>query len=144
LVKEDDMRALALSIVMLLVSVLPLQVLADADADSIRDVINQQIEAFRADDGERAFSFAAPVIRSKFGSADNFMMMVRTGYPDVYRPKAVEFRDLKRDGERLIQDVWFLGTGGDSTIGTYIMERQEDGVWKIAGVYMRRAPSLGA
>jgi len=138
------MRALALSIVMLLVSVLPLQVLADADADSIRDVINQQIEAFRADDGERAFSFAAPVIRSKFGSADNFMTMVRTGYPDVYRPKAVEFRDLKRDGERLIQEVWFLGTGGDSTIGTYIMERQEDGVWKIAGVYMRRAPSLGA
>jgi len=144
LVKEDDMRALALSIVMLLVSVLPLQVLADADADSIRDVINQQIEAFRADDGERAFSFAAPVIRSKFGSADNFMTMVRTGYPDVYRPKAVEFRDLKRDGERLIQEVWFLGTGGDSTIGTYIMERQEDGTWKIAGVYMRRAPSLGA
>jgi len=138
------MRALALSIVMLLVSVLPLQVLADADADSIRDVINQQIEAFRADDGERAFSFAAPVIRSKFGSADNFMTMVRTGYPDVYRPKAVEFRDLKRDGERLIQEVWFLGTGGDSTIGTYIMERQEDGTWKIAGVYMRRAPSLGA
>ena len=138
------MRALALSIVMLLVSVLPLQVLADADADSIRDVINQQIEAFRADDGERAFSFAAPVIRSKFGYADNFMTMVRTGYPDVYRPKAVEFRDLKRDGERLIQDVWFLGTGGDSTIGTYIMERQEDGTWKIAGVYMRRAPSLGA
>ncbi|MDF1730596.1 MAG: DUF4864 domain-containing protein [Minwuia sp.] len=138
------MRALALSIMMLLVSVLPMQVHADADAESIRDVISQQIEAFRADDGERAFSFAAPIIRSKFGTADNFMTMVRTGYPDVYRPKAVEFRELKRDGERLIQEVWFLGTGGDSTIGTYIMERQEDGVWKIAGVYMRRAPSLGA
>lgn len=138
------MRVLALSIVMLVVSVLPMQVHADADAASIRDVINQQIEAFRADDGERAFSFAAPIIRSKFGSADNFMTMVRTGYPDVYRPKAVEFRELKRDGERLIQQVWFLGTGGDSTIGTYIMERQEDGAWKIAGVYMRRAPSLGA
>ncbi len=136
------MRALALSVLMLLISVLPMQALADAE--SIRDVINQQIEAFRADDGERAFSFAAPVIRSKFGSADNFMTMVRTGYPDVYRPKAVEFRELKRDGERLIQQVWFLGTGGDSTIGTYIMERQEDGAWKIAGVYMRRAPSLGA
>lgn len=138
------MRVLALSIVMLLISVLPMQAHADADAASIRDVINQQIEAFRADDGERAFSFAAPVIRSKFGSAENFMTMVRTGYPDVYRPKAVEFRELKRDGERLIQEVWFLGTGGDSTIGTYIMERQEDGTWKIAGVYMRRAPSLGA
>lgn len=138
------MRALALSIMLLLVSVLPMQVRADADAESIRDVISQQIEAFRADDGERAFSFAAPIIRSKFGTADNFMTMVRTGYPDVYRPRAVEFRELKRDGERLIQEVWFLGTGGDSTIGTYIMERQEDGVWKIAGVYMRRAPSLGA
>ncbi|WP_281017404.1 MULTISPECIES: DUF4864 domain-containing protein [unclassified Minwuia] len=138
------MRALALSIVMLLATVLPMQAHADADAESIRDVINQQIEAFRADDGERAFSFAAPVIRSKFGTADNFMTMVRTGYPDVYRPRAVEFRELKRDGERLVQEVWFLGTGGDSTIGTYIMERQEDGVWKIAGVYMRRAPSLGA
>ena len=138
------MRSLALSFVLLMIVALPVQVKADADADAIRDVINQQIEAFRADDGERAFSFAAPVIRSKFGSADNFMTMVRTGYPDVYRPKAVELRDMKRDGERLVQDVWFLGTGGDSTIGTYFMERQDDGSWKIAGVYMRKAPSLGA
>ena len=138
------MRALALSLAMFLLAVLPMQVGADADADAIRDVINQQIAAFRADDGERAFSFAAPIIRSKFGSADNFMTMVRTGYPDVYRPKAVEFRELTRTAERLVQEVWFLGTGGDSTIGTYIMERQEDGAWKIAGVYLRRAPSLGA
>ncbi|MDF1720765.1 MAG: DUF4864 domain-containing protein [Minwuia sp.] len=138
------MRKLAFSLIMLLLVAVPTLGHADADEDAIRDVINQQIAAFRADDGERAFSFAAPIIRSKFGTADNFMTMVRTGYPDVYRPKAVEFRDLKRDGKRLIQDVWFLGTGGDSTIGTYFMERQEDGVWKIAGVYMRRAPSLGA
>ena len=138
------MRIPVLAFVLLLFAALPLQVSADADGDAIRDVISRQIEAFRADDGELAFSFAAPVIRSKFGTADNFMTMVRTGYPDVYRPKAVEFRDLKREGERLVQDVWFLGTGGDSTIGTYFMERQEDGSWKIAGVHMRRAPSLGA
>jgi len=129
---------------MLMLAAMPTPGHADADEDVIRSVINQQIDAFRADDGERAFSFAAPVIRSKFGTAENFMTMVRTGYPDVYRPRAVEFRDLKRDGERLIQEVWFLGTDGDSTIGTYFMERQEDGSWKIAGVYLRRAPSLGA
>lgn len=138
------MRRLVFSFIMLLFVAVPTLGHADADEDAIRSVINQQIDAFRADDGERAFSFAAPIIRSMFGTADNFMTMVRTGYPDVYRPRAVEFRELKRDGERLIQDVWFLGTGGDSTIGTYIMERQEGGTWKIAGVYMRRAPSLGA
>eukprot|EP00657_Telonema_sp_P-1_P008808 TRINITY_DN30909_c0_g1_i1.p1 TRINITY_DN30909_c0_g1~~TRINITY_DN30909_c0_g1_i1.p1 ORF type:complete len:117 (-),score=21.17 TRINITY_DN30909_c0_g1_i1:103-453(-) len=116
------MRRLAFSFIMLLLVATPTLGHADADENAIRSVINQQIDAFRADDGERAFSFAAPIIRSKFGNADNFMTMVRTGYPDVYRPKAVEFRELKRDGERLIQEVWFLGTGGGSTIGTYFME----------------------
>lgn len=138
------MRIRVLSFVLLLLAAFPAQASAEADGDAIRDVISRQIKAFRADDGELAFSFAAPVIRSRFGTAENFMTMVRTGYPDVYRPRAVEFRELKPNGERMVQEVWFLGTGGDSTIGTYIMERQDDGSWKIAGVHMRRAPSLGA
>ena len=65
-----------------------------AEKGAIRKVIEAQIGAFRADDGERAFGYASPNIRQIFRSAENFMAMVRNGYQPVYRPRSVRFGDL--------------------------------------------------
>ena len=79
----------------LLLATLPLfaaaQTVAPADARMIRAVIEAQLDAFKHDDAARAFSYAAPGIRETFGTAQNFMEMVRTQYPVVYRPSRVEF-----------------------------------------------------
>ena len=57
-----------------------------SSSPAIESVISKQIEAFRADDFATAFTFASPNIRSMFGTPDNFGVMVRRGYPMVWRP----------------------------------------------------------
>lgn len=49
-----------------------------AEAGAIRQVIEAQIAAFRRDDAEGAFALATPGIRAAFGTAANFLEMVRT------------------------------------------------------------------
>ncbi|MEC9347791.1 MAG: DUF4864 domain-containing protein [Pseudomonadota bacterium] len=119
-------------------------VAAAEPGDAIRAVITAQLRAFQADDAETAFSFAAPVIKWQFRDPDTFMAMVRHGYPAVYRPRSVAFGALKQVGAEWAQDVHFIGPDGTGAIGRYIMQRQDDGNWQIAGVYMRPVPELGA
>jgi hypothetical protein len=61
-------------------------VLAEADARAVRQVVQAQLDAFAADDAERAFSYASASIRAQFGDAASFMAMVRSGYPMVVLP----------------------------------------------------------
>ena len=70
----------------------------DAGGASIRAVISQQIEAFKADDFAKAFGFASPAIKEIFGSPERFGAMVREGYPMVWRPGDLRFRELREGG----------------------------------------------
>jgi len=115
-----------------------------SEVSAIRTVIQRQLDAFRADDGETAFGFAAPSIRELFGSADNFMAMVRSGYAPVYRPRAVEFRKMIDVEGMPAQQVYLVGPDGNPVIALYVMERQADGRWLIAGCYLLKAPDISA
>ena len=130
---------LALAALALLWS-LPQQQAAADDSTDIQKVISDQIAAFQRDDGAEAFSYASPNIRRMFGNADTFMRMVRQGYPSVYRPQSFEFQEVVEIQGRLVQDVLFVGPSGEVEIGSYLMERQPDGTWRINGVVMRKAP----
>lgn len=112
----------------------PAAALSASDRQSIREVIQAQIAAFKRDDGETAFSFAAPSIREQFRTSQAFMFMVRTGYAPVYRPKRVEFQEVVGDAKRPTQQVALTGPDDRDVIALYIMERQPTGAWKIAGV----------
>ena len=114
-----------------------------ASAVEIRSIIENQLDAFLADDGVRAFSFASPDIQSQFGSPDTFMSMVRTGYAPVYRPQAVEFLDLLAAPGGPVQQVHVVGPDGNAVIAHYLMEQQPDGSWRIAGCMLTQAPDLG-
>jgi hypothetical protein len=113
-------------------------------AEEIRAVIEDQVEAFRADDGARAFSHASESIQTRFGNPDNFMEMVRTGYPQVYRPRAMEFQTLQESGSLVMQEVFYFGEAGGAVVARYFMQKNTSGVWKITGVDLRKAPELGA
>ncbi|MCW5747359.1 MAG: DUF4864 domain-containing protein [Alphaproteobacteria bacterium] len=104
-----------------------------ADRGAIRDVIDGQIAAFRRDDGERAFSFAAPSIRHMFGTVDNFMEMVRGGYRPVYRPQTYRFGAIEVIEGQIVQKVHIVGPDGAAVTAFYIMEKQPDGTWRVAG-----------
>lgn len=108
------------------------------DATAIRAVIAEQLEAFARDDARRAFALATTGIRERFGTAEVFMDMVRTGYPVVYRPKSVQCEQpAVVDGE-VIQPVRMTDAEGNAWIALYPMQRQADGVWRINGCQLAR------
>ena len=120
------------------------QDVSEADKARFQDIIASQIEAFRADDGARAFSFASPTIKSKFRNPDFFMAMVRSGYPAVYRPQSVRFGEVTRDLGAPTQKVHLIGPKGGAWTALYAMQRQDDGTWKISGVVMVKEEGAGA
>ena len=114
--------------------------LASADARAVREVIEAQLDAFRKDDAERAFSLATPGIRQTFGTAENFMTMVRTSYAVVYRPASVAFEPpVILDGD-VVQPVRLSDEQGRAWIALYPMQRQPDGTWRTNGCQLARVP----
>ncbi|SRR5258706_13472531 len=103
------------------------------DARAVRAAIEAQLEAFRRDDAERAFSLATPGIRATFGTAQAFMHMVRTQYAVVYRPSSVSFEAPVVIGGELVQPVRFTDAAGRRWLALYPMQRQPDGRWLTNG-----------
>lgn len=116
---------------------------ARADEAALRAVISSQIEAFLAEDVDRAYSFASPFIQRKFGTPETFGTMVREGYPMVWRPSDVTFLDAEVIAGKLWQSVLVRGPAGKAWIVDYEMVELEDG-WKINGVQVRAAPEVAA
>jgi Domain of unknown function (DUF4864) len=115
------------------------------DAESARQVIERQLQAFASDDAVTAFSFAAPIIRGSFGDADTFFDMVKRGYQPVYRNKDHSFQDSYIDEFGLpSQRVRLNGLDGISYEAIYTMELQFTGEWKISGCRILRADELGS
>jgi ketosteroid isomerase-like protein len=134
-------RGLVLCLALLLAVTAPALAEPSKQAQSaIRNVIEQQMDAFQRDDGDAAFSYASPMIKQKFDGPAAFMEMVRQGYRPVYRPQAVEFRNLEQADGRLAQHVYVVGPDGRTVIAVYLMDQQDDGTWKIDGVYLEQAP----
>lgn len=109
---------------------------AQGHAGEIRAVIEAQLAAFAADDAVKAFSFASPTIQRMFGTPEDFLMMLRTGYPVVYRPSSVLFHPLEVvDGEP-IQVVQMSDATGQVWLAVYKMQRQPGGA--LTGAYCGR------
>jgi hypothetical protein len=126
------MRNLLPAFVIFLASVLPLKA-----NEAIESVIAAQIEAFLADDFDTAFSYASPMIQGMFQTPENFGVMVREGYPMVWRPSDVEFLSLETRQGALWQDVLVRDAGGALHILEYQMVEGDEG-WRINAVRVRK------
>ena len=116
-----------------------------ADRAEFQRIITGQIDAFRADDGARAYSYAAPSIKRIFPSPDIFMQMVRQGYMPVYRPQSFRFGEAAVDPlGRPAQRVTIVGPDGKTYEALYSMERQSDGSWRIDGCTLLESPGVDA
>ena len=108
---------------------------ADRDARAVRAVVEAQLQAFAAGDGERAFSYASPAIRSQFGDAGTFMAMVKAGYPMMLRPSVNSFFLPERASSavvRIVQKVQLKDGQGRRWLATYEL-LQDDDAWRING-----------
>ncbi len=106
------------------------------DRTAIRSVIEHQLQAFQNNDATGAFAFASPGIQMQFQSPENFMQMVETAYPAVYRPRSVLFENLTKMRGILTQPVLLLDPEGVLMRALYLMEKQPDGTWRINGCYL--------
>jgi hypothetical protein len=144
------MRALAVLLVSLLLAAPSARAddtpsaLPRADRDAIHDVIQHQLDAFRADDAGSAFSDASPGIQGMFGDPGHFMAMVKSGYPMVYRPRSTLFGSLVEIDGRIVQKVRLVGPDGSPALALYYMEREADGTWKIDGCQLTVPDEVGA
>ena len=124
------------SIIALLISLLSTFVFADESEivmKEVRNTISSQIEAFKENNIKKAYTFAAPNIKAQFPNPDVFGLMVRNGYPVIWRPKNFKFTKFQDLGNKSIQRVLFQSYDGSLETYDYILEKYDD-LWKIAGV----------
>lgn len=110
-----------------------------ASARAIRTVIEAQLNAFANHDAARAFAYAAPPIQAMFGNPDNFMRMVRTGYPVVYRPASVVFLKPETIDGEVLQAVQMTDNAGQVWMANYRMQQQNDKSWRIGGCQVEKS-----
>jgi hypothetical protein len=117
---------------------------SETDMALFRQIISEQIAAFNADDGARAWSYAAPSIKQIFPTPEVFMSMVKNGYQPVYRQQSFTFGEVTEAQGRLIQHVTIIDTNGKVWTALYSMQKQPDGSWKISGCTLVQMPGAGA
>lgn len=108
----------------------------DNDAIAIRSLIEHQLAAFQKDDAQGAFAFASAAIQAQFGTPENFMQMVKTSYPAVYRPRSVFFERITSIQGNITQPVLLLAPDGVPFRALYFMEKQPDNAWRINGCFL--------
>ena len=101
--------------------------------EEVRYTISSQIEAFKENDVKKAYTFAAPNIQAQFPNPNIFGLMVRNGYPVIWRPKSFKFTEFRDLGKTCVQRVLFQSYSGTLESYDYILEKNNN-LWKIAGV----------
>ena len=107
--------------------------LSDFDEEAIKRTVKSQLQAFAEDDFDQAFKYAAPSIKKIFSSPDNFKLMVINQYPAVYRPKKITIGDVTTYRDSPALNVFLVDPDGNFVTATYMMEKQKNNDWLIAG-----------
>lgn len=137
------MRSTLLAVVLLMLAPFANAFAGDAEIKAAQGVIDGQLKAFIANDGELAYSFAAPNVKQTFPSVDIFMSMVTNGYPPVRNPQNYSFGKVEQTGPNsIIQQVMILGPDGKEYEAVYTLQLQDDGTFKITGCSLRASNSL--
>ena len=111
------------------------------EENEIKSIVNQQLEAFKNDDFEKAYSFASPTIKKMFSSPEVFKKMVIGGYQAVYRPQSIKIGSVEITKGVATLKVYLVDPNGEFVTANYLMEQQEDGEWLIGGCILSKAES---
>jgi hypothetical protein len=112
---------------------------AERDAKAAAEPVVKQLEAFRRDDYDTAYTFASDEIRTQFDRR-SFEAMVRRGYPEIASSTFALVTRTELGGEGLAYvTIKIRGSNGQAIEGLYELVWQNG--WKINGVATR--PDLG-
>lgn len=108
---------------------------ADKEAKAAAEPVVKQLEAFRRDDYDTAYTFASEGIRALFDRR-GFEAMVRLGYPEIASSTfaMVTRTELRSEGLAYVT-IKIRGSNGQAVEGLYELVWQDG--WKINGVATR-------
>ena len=110
-----------------------------AEWKSIQLVIGDQLKALKAGDGTKAMTYSVPGIRQQFRTPERFLRMVREGYGALLDARNSTFLNGAVVDGITIQPLQLVLPDNSVVVALYRMEKQKDGVWRIAGCVI--APS---
>lgn len=116
---------------------------AEAQQTEIEGTITSQIEAFKVDDFDQAFTYATPTLQRLFQTPSNFERMVTSGYPMVWRPAEVRYLELEERAGDMYQKVQITDQKGARHLLMYRMQQTPAG-WRIGGVQILQVPGATA
>ncbi len=105
----------------------------ESTAAKSRAIIEQQLDAFARDDAEAAYALADPKIRDMFPDSSQFLAMVRTYYPAVYRHRSVEFGAFAEYGDAASLEATLVDDDDVAWTALYKLRRGANGDWLISG-----------
>ncbi len=127
-------------VVLMVIGSAPIALADDTAASAARQTIEGQLKAFLGGDDQSAYAYAGPNIRQMFPTPDSFMAMVRNGYAPVHRPRNYAFGKFEALAPgRVAQSVFVLGPDGKDYEALYVLDLQDDGVYRIVSVSLRAA-----
>lgn len=139
------MRIARLALLALVAFIPPRAFAGDADVRAAQGTVESQLRAFQSDNGELAYSFAAPGIKRMFPTVDIFMGMVGSAYQPVRKPRSFSFGEANElGGGRIEQDVLLTGPDGLEYEAEYTLELQPDGVYRVTSVRLKKSEAIGA
>ncbi len=108
---------------------------AERDPTAAAEPVVKQLEAFRRDDYDTAYTFASDEIRAQFDRR-SFEVMVRRGYPEIASStfSLVTRTELSAEGVAYVT-IKIRGSNGQAVEGLYELVWQNG--WKINGVVTR-------
>ena len=116
---------------------------AQAEKESTRaaaEPVVRQLEAFRREDYNTAYSFASERIRLQFDRL-RFEIMVKSGYPEIAQSTLADVLDTElQPGGRAYVSVRIVGANGQIVDALY--ELVWEGAWRINGVATRPATGV--
>lgn len=134
------LAALAAFVSALAIAQLPAtQTLPPADWLAIRSVVEDQRAALSTGDARRAFAYASPGVRERFGDAATFLAMVRRSYSPLVEARDAQLLDGAVVDGRVIQPLQLVMPDDTVLVALYTMERLRGGAWRVAACLI--APS---
>jgi hypothetical protein len=101
-------------------------------------VIEGQLAAFRAQDLDKAYGYAATALRRQFTEA-RFIATVRQGYPEIWSNARAEYGIVEDNGVRALLTARVYDKSSASASYDYILYKDPAG-WKIGGVTLHPVP----
>ena len=108
--------------------------------------VTGQVEAFRAQDGAGALSFAGEGFRSQFAGQPEafYAAIIGSGYEAIVRSRSHSFGEFNRLSEtRVVQVVNFVGPDQGLYAALYELIDEPGEGWRVQGVALRREAGVG-